>query len=118
MPLYANDIYTGASGSRLGSLLESKTIRNYLLINLKKDNSIIKKYNIKLNKDVFGLKISGNFNKNDKVQIILDNVLDKKTYELKDNTRYINEDGISGKYYIYIRINGKIYKLYKYVIFN
>lgn len=118
MPLYANDIYTGADGVRLGSLLESKTIRNYFLINLKKDSSIIKKYDIKFYKDVFGLKVSGNFDKNDKVQIILDNVLDKKTYELINNSRYINEDGISGKYYIYIRINGKIYKLYKYVIFN
>ena len=118
MPLYANDIYTGANGSRLGSLLKSKTIRNYPLINLKKDNSIIKKYNIKLNKDVFGLKVSGDFSKKDKVQIILDNVLDKKTYELKEKTKYINEDGISGKYYIYIRINGKTYKLYKYVIFK
>ena len=118
MPLYANDIYTGASGVKLGSLLESKTIGNYLLINSKKDDSIIEKYNIKFNKDVFGLKVSGNFDKKDKVQIILDNVLDKKTYELKDNSRYINEDGIRGKYYIYIRINGKIYKLYKYVIFN
>ena len=118
MPLYANDIYTGASGVKLGSLLESKTIGNYLLINSKKDDSIIEKYNIKFNKDVFGLKVSGNFDKKDKVQIILDNVLDKKTYELKDNSRYINEDGIRGKYYIYIRINGKIYKLYKYVIFD
>ena len=118
MPLYANDIYTGTLGTRLGSLLESKTIGNYALFNLKKDKSIIKKYNIKLNKDVFGLKVSGNFDKNDKVQIILDNVLDKKTYELNSNSRYINEDGVSGKYYIYIRINGKIYKLYKYVIFK
>lgn len=118
MPLYANDIYTGASGVKLGSLLESKTIGNYLLINSKKDDSIIEKYNIKFNKDVFGLKVSGNFDKKDKVQIILDNVLDKKTYELKDNSRYINEDGIRGKYYIYIRINGKIYKLYKFVMFN
>ena len=118
MPLYANDIYTGADGVRLGSLLESKTIRDYALINMKKDDSVLNKYDIKLNKDVFGLKISGNFNKDDKVQIILDNVLDKKTYELKSHSRYINEDGIRGKYYIYIRINGKIYKLYKYVIFK
>ncbi|MBR3229766.1 MAG: aryl-sulfate sulfotransferase [Bacilli bacterium] len=118
MSLYANDIYTGAPGVRLGSLLESRTVGNYLLINSKKDDSIIKKYDIKLNKDVFGLKVSGNFNKSDNVQIILDNVLDKKTYELKDKSRYINEDGIRGKYYIYIRINGKVYKLYKYVLFN
>ena len=118
MPLYANDIYTGATGSRLGSLLKSKTTGNHFLLNSRKDDSIIKKYNINFNKDVFGLKITGNFKKDDKVQIILDNVLDKKTYDLTFNSRYINEDGIKGKYYIYIRINGKIYKLYKYVIFN
>ena len=118
MTLYANDIYTGVDGVKLGSLLESKSTRNYLLINSKKDDSVFKKYNIRLNKDVFGLKVSGSFKSSDKVQIILDNVLDKKTYDLKGNSRYINEDGISGKYYIYIRINGKIYKLYRYVIFS
>ena len=29
-----------------------------------------------------------------------------------------NKEGIKGKYYIFLRINGKIYKLYKYVIFK
>lgn len=117
MPLYANDIYTGVQGVRLGSLGESKTSSDYILINSVRNNSILKKYDVSFKKDELGLKVSGNFD-NAKVQIILDNVLDKKTYNLEGNSRYINEDGIKGKYYIYLKINGKIYKLYKYVIFR
>ena len=70
--------------------------------------------------------VLGGDKKSDDVQIVLDNVLDKKTYilqELQDSngkvtvSRYISEDGIKGKYYIYLRISGKIYKLHKYVNF-
>ena len=126
MSLYANDVYTGVQGVRLGSLGESKTTNNHLLLTAKSDDSILDKYKIILYKDVFGLKIKGTFKENDDVQIILDNVLDKKTYNVvipEDSnkkttvTRYISEDGIKGKYYIYLRINGKIYKLHKYVNF-
>lgn len=126
MSLYANDIYTGVQGVRLGSLGESTTTKNYLLLTSKKDDTILDKYKITLYKDVFGLKVKGTFNSNDDVQIILDNVLDKKTYTLLTSensnkkttvSRYISEDGIKGKYYIYLKINGTIYKLSKYVIF-
>lgn len=122
MPLYANDIYTGALGERLGSLGVSDTIKNHKILFTKYDKDIFKKYNLKLYKDTLGLKISGKFNSSDNVEIILDNVLDKKTYKvdtnLKNSSKYINEEGIKGKYYIYIRINGTIYKLYKFATFN
>lgn len=126
MDLYANDIYTGVQGVRLGSLGESLKVKNFILLNSKVDNDILKKYNISLYKDVFGLKVKGTFKESDDVQIILDNVLDKKTYDLNvpeksnkkvNSSRYISEDGIKGKFYIYLRINGTIYKLHKYVIF-
>ncbi len=126
MSLYANDVYTGVQGVRLGSLGESTVVKNHLLLGAKNDNSILEKYNISLYKDVFGLKVSGKFKESDDVQIILDNVLDKKTYDLvvpKNSnkkitaSRYISEDNIKGKYYIYFRINGTIYKLKKYVNF-
>lgn len=126
MSLYANDVYTGVQGVRLGSLGESSTVKNHLLLGAKNDDSILNKYKITLYKDVFGLKVKGTFKESDDVQIILDNVLDKKTYNLleaKDSdkkittSRYISEDGIQGKYYIYLRINGTIYKLHKYVNF-
>lgn len=123
MSLYANDMYTGVQGIRLGNLGESKSVKNSWLIGTKTDKNITKKYDISLYKDVYGLRFSGIFDKNDKVQIILDNVLDKNTYDLdipKDGKRayrYISETNIKGKYYIYLNINGKIYKLQKYVIF-
>ena len=126
MSLYANDVYTGVQGVRLGSLGESATTKNHVLLSAKSDDSILDKYKISLYKDVFGLKVQGTFKENDDVQIILDNVLDKKSYNLvvpEDSnkkvtvSRYISEDGIKGKYYIYLRINGKIYKLHKYVNF-
>ena len=123
MSLYANDVYTGVQGVRLGSLGESSTVKNHLLLGAKNDDSILNKYKITLYKDVFGLKVKGTFKESEDVQIILDNVLDKKTYNLleaKDSdkkittSRYISEDGIQGKYYIYLRINGTNYKLHKY----
>lgn len=126
MSLYANDVYTGVQGIRLGSLDKSKTTNDYPLIKVTNDDSTLKKYNISLYKDVYGLKVKGTFKESDMVQIILDNVLDKKTYDLvipeKSNkktnaSRYISEEGIKGKYYIYININDKVYKLNKYVIF-
>ena len=126
MSLYANDVYTGVYGVRLGSLGESKTVSNHLLLGAKSDDDILDKYNISLYKDVFGLKVKGTFKESDNVEVILDNVLDKKTYSLIVGTnsnkkittsRYISEDGIKGKYYIYLRINGTIYKLHKYVNF-
>lgn len=122
MPLYANDIYTGAFGERLGSLGVSEAYKNNTILFPKYDKSIFKKYDLKLYKDTLGLKISGKFNSNDNVEIILDNVLDKKTYKidtnLKNVSRYVNEEGIKGKYYIYIRINGTIYKLYRFADFK
>ena len=126
MSLYANDVYTGVQGIRLGSLGEDITIDNHILIGAKDGKDILDKYKITLYKDVFGLKVKGTFKESDDVQIILDNVLDKKTYSLqiaKDSnkkvkaSRYISEDGINGKYYIYLKINDTIYKLHKFVNF-
>ena len=126
MPLYANDIYTGVQGTRLGVLGETPTTSNHLLIWAKEDESIIDKYNLNFYKDVYGLRFAGTFSKDDDVQLILDNVLSKKTYDIQIpdsdeekivTSKYVNEDEIKGKYYIFIRINGTIYKLNKYVIF-
>ena len=127
MPLYANDIYsTGVQGTRLGVLGETPTTSDHLLLFSREDESVIKNYNLSFYKDVYGLKFTGEFKKSDDVELILDNVLSKKTYDIQipDSNKkrivtsmYVNEDGLKGKYYIYIRINGTIYKLNKYVIF-
>ena len=127
MPLYANDIYsTGVQGTRLGVLGETPTTSDHLLLFSREDESVIKNYNLSFYKDVYGLKFTGEFKKSDDVELILDNVLSKKTYDIQipDSNKkrivtsmYVNEDGLKGKYYIYIRINGTIYKLNKYVVF-
>jgi len=41
--------------------------------------------------------------------------LNQEKYEIFPT--YINEEGLSGKYYIYLKINGTTYKLNKYVWF-
>ena len=70
MGLYANDIYTGVQGVRLGSLGESVTTSNHLLLGAKNDENILKKYNISLYKDVYGLKVKGTFKESDEVWLL------------------------------------------------
>lgn len=141
LDLYSNDSYMPGRGIQLGNLGETKTIRNSFILFSKDANEIIKEKNIKLTKEYDRLVISGTFKKEDKVEIILDNLFTKKTYnmviskkpytamcidvfneeETKNGisvTKYINEEGLSGRYYIYVKINGKVYNFNKYVTFK
>lgn len=117
MSLYANDTYTETNGVRLGETGITETTDNHMVLFHKNGTEILKKYNVNIYKDALRLVVSGNFDKNDEVEIILDNVLDTKTYKMnitdEVSSKYINEEGISGKYYIYLRINGTIYKTFK-----
>ncbi len=133
-PLYDTDIYSTEKGERLGSLGETETVKNNTVLFAKSEN-IMKKYNISIYKDASRLALTGTFKKGDDVKIILDNVFDKKTYDVKisssayvkddthkkndkiKTTTYINNTNISGKYYIYLKINDTVYKLYKSVTF-
>ena len=134
MNMYAGDVYIVGSGQRLGSMGVNETTKNTSILFWKTDNSVFDKYNLNIYKDINRLVINGTFKKSDDVKIILDNVLDKKTYDViisetpyindnkKDNEKvnvsyYINEDEMAGKYYIYLKINGTTYKLQKYVNF-
>ena len=47
---------------------------------------------------------------NKDVYIILDKFLEKKIYEIDQNTFYINKKGLLGKYSIYVMIDDNIYK--------
>ena len=85
--------------------------------------------------------LRGKFKNTDEVEIILDNVFSKKIYkvviskkpytamcvdvfnddEVKNGisvTKYINDEGLKGKYYIYMKINGKYYDFDKSVEFK
>ncbi len=133
MNIYAGDVYIVGKGQRLGNIGITKTIKNENILFWKNDESVFSKYNLSLHKDANRLVLSGKFKKNDDVKIVLDNVLDKKTYDVNisespyiegdskdkkiDVTTYINEEGLSGKYYIYLKVNGTTYKLNKYVWF-
>jgi len=141
LDLYSNDSYISGKGIHLGSLDETETIRNsFTLINTSAEK-IIEEKNIEITKEFDRLVVYGTFKKEDKVEIILDNLFTKKTYNMviskkpytamcvdifNENeekngihvTKYINDIGLSGKYYIYMRINGKVYDFDKYVTFN
>lgn len=141
MSLYANNIYKTGKGIRLGTLGETKaTGKNHFIIFPKRIDKTYKSHNIKVTKESDRLVFTGTFKKTDKVEIILDNLVDKKTYPLiiskkpytamcidvfneqeeKDGisvTKYINNEGMNGKYYIYIKINGKTYDIDRYVTY-
>lgn len=82
-----------------------------------KDISIIKydKYDgkdINIKMDVNRISIYNNSGK--EVYLILDKLFDKRIYEVKD-TKYVNLNGLKGKYTIYYRIDGKVYKTDYYI---
>lgn len=139
MNLYGNDKYIAGIGTRLGNMGITKTAsKNTFILWNKEDNSIFDKYKLKINKEVDRLVVQGTFKKTDKVEIILDSLFDKKTYnvvvskkpytamcvdvfnkeEEKNGitvTKYINDLGLKGKYYLYLKINGTVYDINEYV---
>lgn len=141
LSLYANDTYMTGKGVHLGNLDVTETTKNTSLLFNKNSSEIEKEKNIKIYREYDRLVVSGNFKKEDKVQIILDNLFTKKTYNMviskkpytamcidvfneEENekgisvTKYINEKGISGKYYIYMKINGTVYDFDQYIDFK
>ena len=68
-------------------------------IGYKKIDENYKKYNIKISKEANYLKIIGNF-KNEETYIKIDKFLDKRIYEIKDDSTIINTKALKGKYSI------------------
>ena len=141
MSIYANNPFKLGKGQRLGTMGETKaTGKNHWILFPKKIDKNYKRHNISVTKETDRLVFTGTFKKSDKVEIILDNLVDKKTYPLiiskkpytamcidvfnKEEekngisiTKYINDAGMHGKYYIYVKINGKTYDIDKYVTY-
>lgn len=141
MDLYSNSVFKLGAGSRLGNMGETEqdgTTKSVLFA--KGINDEYKKHDIQITKETDRLVVTGTFQRGDEVEIILDSIFDKKTYQLvvskhpytamcvdvfteeeTENgisvTKYINSENISGKKYIYIKINGTIYDTNQYVIF-
>ncbi len=138
LSLYANDTFVLDEGKSLGTLGETETSKYEPILIFNKDASeVIEKYNIKFVKEDDRLAVTGTFDKSDEVYIVLDNVFSKKSYQmiisskpytalcvdLGNNkeltvTKYINDVGLYGKYYLYMKINGKVYDFDLYVDYN
>ncbi len=139
MDLYSSDRYFAGLGTRLGNMGETKaSSKNAPILWSKEDHKIFEKYNLKIDKEVDRLVITGTFKKEDRVQVILDSFFRNKTYDIVVSkkpytamcvdifneeetkngisvTKYINDIGFKGKYYIYLKINGTVYDLNQYI---
>lgn len=141
MDLYNSHNYHLGKGEILGNMGVTKTNKNVSILINEDATKFTKDRNIKVYEENDRLVISGTFNKDEQVKIILDNLFDKKTYnmiiskkpytamcvdvfneeELANGisvTKYINKEGLKGKYYIYIKVNDTVYDLDKYIIFE
>lgn len=142
MNIYNDTKLELGKAKRVGTLGKTKvTSKKYGIINNTKNiKSIEKKYNIKLTKEEDRLVFSGRFKRKNNVNIILYKNLKSNYYNVKVSkhpytalcvdifteeenknginiTKYINKEGLKGKYSIYIEIDGVIYQTKEYVKF-
>jgi len=114
-PIYTinNYILTKGISFKTKEKTQESTKKIYI-IGYKKIDENYKKYNIKITEESNYLKITGNFN-NEEVYIILDKFLDKRIYNINNNSTIINTKSLTGKYSIYLKIGDTIYKTNKYI---
>lgn len=142
MNIYNDTKLELGKAKRVGTLGKTKvTSKKYGIINNTKNiKNIAKKYNIKLTKEEDRLVFSGRFKRKNNVNIILYKNLKSNYYKVKVSkhpytalcvdifteeenknginiTKYINKEGLKGKYSIYIEIDGIIYQTKEYVKF-
>ena len=143
MSLYPeNESFKLSKAERVGSLGETEVTSSELgfILNSKDFKDIEEEHNISITKEVDRLVFTGKFKRGTDVNVILykngiKNVynvsISKKPYtalcvdifteeETKEGisvTKYINEDGLSGKYSIYVEVDGTIYNTNRYVEF-
>ena len=139
LSLYTDNDYENSLGQRLGSLGETKVSKkdNKFIKAVEIDDDYNNR-NITLTNEEDRLVISGKFKKGENVSFILrnnltnnyyDQIISKKPYtalcvdifteeettEGINITRYINKEGLKGKYSIFIKIDDKIYKTNNYI---
>ncbi len=143
MSLYPeNESFKLSKAERVGSLGETEVTSSELgfILNSKDFKDIEEEHNISITKEVDRLVFTGKFKRGTDVNVILykngtKNIynvsISKKPYtalcvdifteeETKEGisvTKYINEDGLSGKYSIYVEVDGTIYNTNSYVEF-
>lgn len=139
---YEDENFKIEDAERIGSLGETKIDDKKITLNIfaKKIDDTYKSHNISITKQIDRLVVKGQFKRTDTVNIVLyKNItanyynfkISKKPYtalcvdifteeETKNGivvTKYINEDGLNGKYAVYIEINGTLYNTNEYVEF-
>ena len=143
MSLYTDDNnFKLGEANRIGSLGETKKDDKKLTFNLftKKIDDTYKKHDISIDKEVDRLVVKGQFKRTDSVNIVLYKGITANYYNLRVSkkpytalcvdifteeetkngivvTKYINNDGLKGKYAVYIEINGTLYNTNEYVEF-
>ena len=131
-----------SKSKRIGTLGETNITKEIFTPNLKSKqiDNVYKSHEIKITKEIDRLVVSGKFKKENNINIVLYKNLNSKYYNIKVSkkpytalcvdifteeenengitvTKYINEDGLKGKYSIYIEIDGTLYNTEKYVEF-
>lgn len=132
LSLYANNSYYLSEASIIGNMGETETNKNVNVFFNKEIDDTYNSKNIEIIKEPDRLVFTGTFNKDDDVKLILSGVFSTKTYNVRisktpytamcvaifdENTnkekikvsKYINDIGMKGKYYIFVKINGTVY---------
>ena len=143
MSLYSeNESFKLSKAERVGSLGETEVTNSELgfILNSKDFKDIEEEHNISITKEVDRLVFTGKFKRGTDVNVILykngikniynvsiskrpytalcvDIFTEEETKEGISVTKYINEDGLSGKYSIYVEVDGTIYNTNRYVEF-
>ena len=143
MSLYPeNESFKLSKAERVGSLGETEVTNSKLgfVLNSKDFKDIEEEHNISITKEVDRLVFTGKFKRGTDVNVILykngtkniynvsiskrpytalcvDIFTEEETKEGISVTKYINEDGLSGKYSIYVEVDGIIYNTNRYVEF-
>lgn len=142
MNIYSDTELELGSGKHLGTLGTTDIVKTKkgVIKNSKSIENIVKEHDIKITKEEDRLDFSGRFKRENEVNIILYNNMISKYYNVRISkhpytalcidifnetenqqginiTKYINKEGLKGKYSIYIEIDGILYNTKKYVVF-
>ena len=144
MPLYVDEddgLVTGKA-KQLGSLGETKVdeITNSFTYSGKKIDDNYTGHKISIKKEYDRLVVKGQFKRGQDINVILRRGLENRSYNIRvskkpytalcvdifteeetangiEVTKYINQDGLKGRYNIYIEIDGTVYNTGEYVKF-
>ncbi len=141
MSLYGDDEFELGNPKELGSLgvTDAESEKFTLMSNAKEQDDDYKSHDISIKKEKDRLAVTGTFERGTEVKIILYKDMMEKVYNMRISTRpytalcvdlgnnnesddltvtkYINSDGLIGKYTIFIEIDGVIYQTDEYVSF-